>query len=169
MGSVVDQLADLIDTDWIARGDRHSQGVGHCVLAFPGGHFKNLDVHPVGHFFAVTASKHVIGDSELTGRKHFFTVLVIGKCSRLADQRIDDVTIVDAPSMLTVQTGHCLDVVSLVCHDDLFGSKPHIDFLTDQPTGYGIGVRSDLDRATLGNANPQQVVIGVESMIGQPV
>ena len=80
-------------------------------------------------------AEHVVSDPKLAGRKHFFAVLIIGKCARLANQRIDDVAIIDRRQFLADQSLHRLNDVALVRDHNFFCSESQVNALTDQPTG----------------------------------
>lgn len=138
------------------------QGLGHVALALARGQFQNLHVHLVGRLLRVVVAEHVVGDAERARGKHFFAVLIVRKRARLANQRIDDVTIVDRDLLLAHQSRHGLDQVALMRHGDLFGPYPHVRLLADQPAGNGIGVGPHLNRAAAADAHGVEPLVGVE-------
>lgn len=114
-------------------------------------------------------AQEVPGHPKTAGRKHFFTVAVVGKGSRLADQRIDDVPIIDRGQMLTNQSRHDLNDVTVVRHRDLFGTDPQINQLTDQSAGNRVGVGSHADRAAARDPHTFDDVVGIETLLRQSV
>jgi hypothetical protein len=77
------------------------------------------------------------------------------------------VTVVDARGLLADESPHCLNQVALVSDRDCLGADSHIDFATDQATGHGVRVRTNVDRAAFANADPLLDVVGIESCFGQ--
>ena len=80
-------------------------------------------------------TEHVVSDAEPAGGKHLLTILIVRKRARLANQRIDDVAIVDRDLLLANQSRHGLNGVTMMSHGDLFGSNAHIHLPADQPAG----------------------------------
>jgi hypothetical protein len=134
-----------------------------------GGKFKKLHILLIGHLLGVSRLQQVVSDPKLTGRKHLFTVAVVPERSRLTNQRINHMPIVDRLSVLPNQPRHGLHVVALMHHDDLLGSNPHIDLRIDQPTRNRVGVGAHLDRAARANAEATQHIVRVEPIVGQLV
>jgi hypothetical protein len=165
----LNQDANLIDVDRQARSDLEPQRIVNRVLAFLGCKLKNLQILFLRLLGRVSAVEQVVSDSKLTRWKHLFAVLVLRQRARLANQRIDDVTIVDRHSLLPKQSLHRLNGMILVAHEDLFRTDSYVDFLADQPTGYGVRIGAHLDGAALGDANASHDVIGVESIVWQPL
>ena len=110
-------------------------------------------------------AEHVVSDPKLAGRKHLFAVLIVGKCARLANQRINDVAIIDRRQFLADQSRHRLNDVALVRHHDFFCSDSQIDSLTNQPTGNRICIRPHMNRAALADANPGKCIIRVKPFV----
>jgi hypothetical protein len=108
-----------------------SQCIGDSVLTFVSRQFQNLHVHLVGHFLHVVFSQHVPRHTKPGGGKHFLTVPIVCEGARLANQRIDDVPIIDRRLMFAHQSRHDLDNVFLMRHGDLFGRHTHGDRLTN--------------------------------------
>lgn len=146
-----------------------SQGIGDGLLTFFRSQFQNLQVHFVRDFFRMSVPQCVPGHAKHAGREHLFTVAIVGEGARLADQRIDDVPIVDRHQLLAHQPRHGLNVMSLVRDCDLFGTNPQIDQLADQSAGNRIRIGSHIDRAAARNTDSLNDVVGVELLIRQPV
>ena len=92
-------------------------------------------------------SQHVPRHAKTSRRKHFFAELIVGEGTRLTDQRINNVPIVDGRLLLAGQPWHRLNDVALMRHRDEFGANPHIDLTLYQATGNRIRVGSHFDRA----------------------
>jgi hypothetical protein len=124
--------------------------------------FQNPDVHFVGDVFGMGVPQHVVGNPKLAGWEHFFAVLVVGKRAGLANQRIDDVTIIDRHMFLPDKSRHGLNDVPLMRHDDFFRCDSHMNVLTNQPTGNRIRIGLHLNRAALADANLREDIVCVE-------
>lgn len=68
-----------------------------------------LQVFAVSHPTIVLLTEHVISDSKDGSWKHLLVVAIVGKGSWLADQRLDDMTIVDGSCLLANQAWHRLN------------------------------------------------------------
>jgi len=90
-----DRGANSIDINGIARLDRKPQRVLNGVLAFAGRKSQDFQVFTDRDLRAVSFTEHVISDPKVARRKHVFAILVILECSRLTQQRIDHMAIVD--------------------------------------------------------------------------
>jgi hypothetical protein len=112
-------------------------------------------------------SQYVPCHPEPAGGKHFLAVSVVCEGTRLANQRIDDVAIINRRLVFPDQSRHDLDDMFLMGHRDLFGGHTHVDQLTNQPTGDRIRIGSHLNRAAFGDSHTQQYVVGVEAFVGQ--
>lgn len=75
--------------------------------------------------------------------------------------------IVDARGLLTDQTLHCLDDGIPTSDGDRLGTDPHIDFRSDQATGDGVGIGTNVDGAALTDTDAFEDVVGVQSSVGQ--
>lgn len=144
-----------------------SECIGDSVLTFVSRQLQNLHVHFVGHLFRVFFSQHVPGDSKPAGGKHFFAVSVVCEGAGLANQRIDDVAIIDRRLVFSDQSRHDLDDISLMRHSDLFSGHTHINQLSDQPTGDRIRIGSHLNRAAFADSHAVQHVVGIEAFVRQ--
>jgi hypothetical protein len=84
----------------------------------------------------VSGAERVIGDSKYTRREHLLAIFIVRKGARLANQRVNNVSIVNRYQFLTHESRHRLDRMSLVSDRDLLGPHADIDSLTDQPAGH---------------------------------
>jgi hypothetical protein len=144
-----------------------TQRVGYRILTLLSGKVQNLHVHPVCHLFCMSTSQCVPCHAKTARGKHFFAVSIVGEGSGFSHQRINDVSIIDRCQLLTNQSRHRLNMVSLMYHRDLFSTNPQIDELIDQPTGNRIRIRSHANRTAACHPNAFHDVIGVETFIGQ--
>ncbi len=144
-----------------------SECIGDSVLTFVSRQLQNLHVHFVGHLLRVVFSQYVPGDPEPAGGKHFLAVSVACEGARLANQRIDDVPIIDRRLLLSDQSRHDLDDMLLMSDRDLFGRHTHIDRPTNQPAGDRIRIGSHLNRAAFADSHAVQHVVGIEAFVGQ--
>lgn len=165
--NAIDQAADGLDVDRFASDDQPPQRFVDRVLALAGGQLENSHVRLVCLPLGMPAAEQVVSDAEVTGGKHFFAVLVIGKRPRLADQRIDHVAVVDRRAPLAEQPRHGLHEVVLITHLDLLGRDLHVNVPADQPAGHRVDVGPHPDRAALADAHVAQVVVGIEPLIRQ--
>lgn len=161
------QFSDLIDIKRVFGGQQMTQRVGHRILTFVSGQMQNLHVHFVSHFFGMSGPQRVPRQAKTAGRKHLFAVPVVRKRARFADQRIDDVPIVDGRQLLADQTRHRLNHVSVMRHRDVFGTDSQIHQLTDQPTGNRIRVRPHTYRAAAADPHVGHDVVRVQPGIRQ--
>jgi hypothetical protein len=137
------------------------------LLAFVGGELQDLQIHLVGNLLAVMPREQVIGESKVAAREHLFAVPVTSERAGLSYQRIDHMTIVDAGGLLASESRHRLNHVPLVRHRDCLGADSHIDFSSDQATGYRVSVSANVDRRAFADADAFKLVIGIESNIGK--
>lgn len=144
---LLDGQANRLRRNGLALCDGQTQRVLHRILAVAGRQLQNLQVFAEALAWAVIAAQRVVGDPKVTGRKHVLAILVILERSRLADQRIDHVTVVDRVLAAAGQTRHPLDLRVGVPDLDEVGVDHRVDLLSDQSAVYRIRVTLDLDRA----------------------
>ena len=144
---LLDGKSNRLRRNGSALCDSQTQRVLHCVLAVPGRQMQNLQVFADAPVWAVIATQPIVGDPKVTGRKHVLAILVILERTRLADQRIDHVTVIDRVLAAAGQTRHPLDFGVRVPDLDEVGVDHHVHLLPDQPAGHRIRVTLDLDRA----------------------
>jgi hypothetical protein len=166
-GGVRHEFANAFDIQCVFGRQEMSQRVGHRVLTFVSRKVQNLHVHLVSHFFGVRVSQRVPCHTKNGGRKHLFTILIVGEGTGLPHQRIDDVPIVDVCQIFADQPRHRLNVIAMMSDDDLFGTDSQIDEIADQPTGNGIRVGSHPNRAAATDTHARDDVVRVEPFVGQ--
>ena len=143
------------------------QRVLHRVLAFVSREFEDFQVFPHRNLLAVSIAQRVVGDPKMAGREHVFAVLVVLERTRLTNQRVDHVAVVDRESADPDQPRHPLNREPVMRHVDPFGRDPDVDLLTDQTTGNRVGIAADLDRAAGADPNAENDVVGVKLAGGQ--
>ena len=89
----------------------------------------------------------IVGDAKMAGRKHVFVILVVLESSRLADQRIDHMAIIDGVLVAAGQARHPLNCAAGVPDLDEVRVDHHVHFVADQPAMNRIRVAFDLNRA----------------------
>ena len=77
--------------------------------------------------------------------------------------------IVDLGCILANKSLHRLDRVTLMSNRDRLGADSDIDLASDQPTGHRVSITANLNRAALADADAQDDVVGIESVIWKPV
>jgi hypothetical protein len=92
---LLDGKSNRLRRDGLAAGDGQTQRVLHRILAVPGRQLQNLQVFADALAMTMIATQPIVGDPKVTGRKHVLPILVILERARLADQRIDHVTVID--------------------------------------------------------------------------
>jgi hypothetical protein len=150
---LLDGPSNQLRRDGFAAGDRATQRVLHCVLAVSGRQLQNLQVFTHAFAWAMVAAQLIVGHAEVATRKHVFTVLVVLERARLADQRIDHVTVIDRVLAMAGQTWHPLDFGARVEDVDEVGVDHHVHPVPDQPTGHRIRVAFDLNRTAAADRN----------------
>ena len=103
---------DRLRRNGLAAGDGHTQRVLHRVLAVPGRQLQDLQILADALAWPVVAAQTIVGDAKVAGRKHVLPILVVLERARLADQRIDHVTVIDCV------LDHLTDVDARVEHVD---------------------------------------------------
>jgi hypothetical protein len=75
--------------------DRQTQRLLHRVFAVVCRQLQNLQVFTHRNSIGVMASQCVVGHAKVAAGEHVLVILVVLKRSRLANQRVDHMTIVD--------------------------------------------------------------------------
>jgi len=156
---LLDGESNRLRRDDRAAGDGQTQRILHGILTVPGRQPQNLQVFANALALAVIAAQPIVGDAKMAGRKHVLPVLVVLERARLADQRIDHMTVVDCVLAVAGQAWHPLDFGARVPDLDKVGVDHHVYFVPDQSAVYRVGVALDLDRTAAadpdaGNALP---------------
>ncbi len=127
--------------------NRRTQRILHRVLAVSCRQLQDFQIFASSSPGASILAQPVISHTEVARGKHFLAVLVVLKSTRLADQRIDHMAVVDGMLVRADQTWHLLNQQISVPDFDEVCIDRHIDFVSDQSTGNRISVPLDSDRA----------------------
>jgi hypothetical protein len=87
--------------------------------------------------------ERVVGHAEAARREQVRPVAVVGEGTRLADQPVDDVAVLDPVPPTPPQPGQFLEPLLAVPDFDPLGVQPGLDALADQPTGHRVDVPLD--------------------------
>jgi len=159
---LLDGQSNRLRRDGRALGDGQTQRLLHRVLAIPGRQLQDLQVFTDALASTVVAAKPIVGDAKVAGRKHILPILVVLERTRLPDQRIDHVTVIDRVLASARQTRHPLDFASRVPDLDEFGVDHDVDPVANQPAGNRIRVPLDLDRAATADSDPPETLPVIE-------
>jgi hypothetical protein len=144
---LLDGKLDRLRRNGLAAGDGHTQRVLYRLLAIPGRQLQNLQIFTDALAWAVVAAQPIVGEAKMAGRKHLLPILVVLERARLADQRIDHVTVIDCVLAVADQAGHPLDFGARIEDLDEVGVDHHVHPVANQPARHRIRVALDLDRA----------------------
>jgi len=139
--------------DRLATGQGRPQGVRDRSLAFPRRQLQDLQVFPRGPLVRVLPAESVIRHAKVARGEQVFVVLVVGESARLADQRVDDVPIVDGMLAAARQPRHALHQDARVPDLHLLDADHHVHLAADQAAVDRVSVPQDLDRAAHAHAN----------------
>ena len=97
--------------------------------------------------FVAAGTEAIVGHAEPRRREQIVAVGIIRERARLADQRIDDVPIIDEVLVAAHQPRQCPDALIREPDLDAVGKKPRFDLLVDQPTVHRVDVAVDVNQA----------------------
>ena len=97
-------------------------------------------------FVAVAFAQPVVRHAEPTIGEQILAIAIVGERSRLADQRVDDVPILDLGLLPTDQPRQRVHETVRIPHLDPIGIKAGLDRFADQPTVHRVGVAVDVDQ-----------------------
>jgi len=100
--------------------------------------------HPLG----VLLTQGVVGHPEVTAGEQLLAVHIVGEGTRLADQRVDHMPIVDVLLAASRQPRHPLDQLLRVPDFHLVHAHHHLHLLADQATGHRVRVALHLNRTS---------------------
>ena len=87
--------------------------------------------------------EQVVGHAEAAAGEQVRLVAVVGEGTRLADQPVDDVAVLDPVPATPPQPGQLLQPLLAVPDLDPLGVQPGLDALADQPAGHRVDVALD--------------------------
>jgi hypothetical protein len=97
----------------------------------------------------LTLTQHVVGHAEVAAGEHLLAVTIVGERSRLADQPVDHVPVIDAMLAPTTQARHLLTHLLGIPHFHMLGVQTRLHLLTDQPARHRVDIALHFDDATL--------------------
>lgn len=99
--------------------------------------------------------EQVVSHAESTAGEQFLAVAIIRQRSRLADQGVDHVPVIDVPLAAAAQPRQRGHQLLGVPHFQVFHVNPHLDPFADQPAVHRIGVVLHVDHAAAGHGHCQ--------------
>jgi hypothetical protein len=108
---------------------------------------QDFQILPGAVAFAASGTEPVVGHAEPRRRKQFVAVGIVGKRARLADQRVNDVPVVDSVPVAADQPRPCFHTPIREPHLDAVGIEPRFHPLTDQPAVHRIRVAVNVNQA----------------------
>lgn len=128
--------------------------------------FQNLQVILGAQPIIAPLAESVVGDAEASRREQIFAVSVIRERTRLAHERIDDVSVVNCMSVATHQSRQRVDVLVRVPDFDTVCKQSRFDLFADQPAVHRISIAVDVNQAA-GVDAAGHLQATVEPSIGQ--
>jgi hypothetical protein len=126
--------------------EQEPQRLVHAAFSFPCRQEKDRQV-VLDHAAGPPVLQHVVGHPEPTGREHRIAVAVLLERSRLTDQPVDDVAVLDAMLASTSESRQGVQFLGPVPDIERFGPDVNVELFADQSAGQRIGVAADVDRA----------------------
>jgi hypothetical protein len=138
----------------LALVEQEPQRLVHAAFSLLRGQEEDRQV-VLDHADGSPVLQQVVGHPESAGREHRISVAVLLERSRLADQPVDDVAVLDAmlaPASEPRQGGQLPGPVP-----DVEGLGPDVDIhlFADQAAGQRVGVAADVDRAARIDPRPE--------------
>jgi len=123
----------------------HQYGL-HATLALAGGQLQDAQVL-LGGPLRLLLQQHLVGQAETAAGEQVGPIAVIGKGSRLADQPVDDVPILDLVLALAPQARQLFHLPLGVPNLDPLGIQAGLHPLTDEPAGHRVDIAGHMDGA----------------------
>jgi hypothetical protein len=108
---------------------------------------EHLQIFPGAVPFVAAGAEAVVGHAEPRRREQIVAVGIVRERARLADQRVDDVPVVDGVPVAAHQPRPRFHTPVRVPHLDAVGIEPRFHPLTDQPAVYRIRVAVNVNQA----------------------
>jgi hypothetical protein len=128
--------------------DQHAQRLLDARFALVRGQMQNLQILPIGPR-RQRLVEQVVGQAESTAGEQFLAVAIIRQRSRLADQRVDHMPVIDVPLAAAVQPRQRGHLLLGVPHFQMLQVDAHLDPLADQSAVHRIGVVLHVDDAAV--------------------
>lgn len=139
-----------------------AQGVLHRGLAIPRRQVQDLQVLRRGPLLRVSPAQRVVRHAKVARGEQVFMVLVVGEGARLADQRVDDMAVVDGVLADARQPRHALDQHAGVPDFHFLDANHHVHVVADQAAVDRVGVPQHLDRASRAHGDVAQTARAVQ-------
>jgi hypothetical protein len=104
----------------------------------------------------VLAAQGVVGHAKTTAGEQILPIHVVGKGAGLADQRVDDVPVIDGMLAASRQPWHALDEDARMPYLHFLDANHHVHLAADQAAMHRVRVPLDLDRAASSHRNVSQ-------------
>jgi hypothetical protein len=95
----------------------------------------------------VLGHQGVISNAKYARWEQLLPIAIVGKCSRLPHQPVDDVPVVHLALVSAAEPRQTVDELLGVPHFQAFRAQTHLDLLTNQPAGHHITVPLDMNHA----------------------
>jgi hypothetical protein len=133
--------------DLLASCQRRPQGVLHGGLVLSRCQLENLQVLACRSFLRVLAAQSIVGHAKITAGEQILPIDVVGKGTGLADQRVDDVPVIDGMFAAPRQPWHAPDEDPRMPYFHFLDAYDHIHLVADQAAMYRVRVPQNPDRA----------------------
>lgn len=128
--------------------DQHAQRLLDTRFALVRRQMQNLQILPISPR-RQRLVEQVVGQAEATAGEQLLAVAIICQRSRLADQRVDHMPVIDVPLAATVQPRQRGHLLLGVPHFQMLQVDAHLDPLADQSAVHRIGVVLHVDDAAV--------------------
>ena len=144
--ALAEGLGHRLDVGYSSRVEQEPQRVVNPAFSFLCGQQKQRQV-VLDHAAGPPLFQEVVGHPEPAGGEHRIAIAVLLKGSGLADQPVDDVTVIDPMLASPSEPGQRVDLPGPVPDVEGLGPDVNVNLFTDQTAGQRIGVAADMDRA----------------------
>jgi hypothetical protein len=142
------QGADRFGGQQDAARQQDSQGVVHGSLVGVGGVKQNLQVLLGAESLVVSGTELVVRQAEPRRREEILPVGVVGERPRLADQRVDHVSVVNRVPVPTYQSRQRVHLPIGEPDFDAVGEEPGLHLFADPATVDGVGVAVQMNQTS---------------------
>jgi len=144
--ALAEGLGHRLDVGYSSRVEQEPQRVVNPAFSFLCGQQKQRQV-VLDHAAGPPLFQEVVGHPEPAGGEHRIAIAVLLKGSGLADQPVDDVTVIDPMLASPSEPGQRVDLPGPVPDVEGLGPDVDIHLLADQSAGQRVDVAADVDRA----------------------
>ncbi len=126
--------------------EQKPQRLVHSAFSFLRGQVKNRQI-VLDHATGPLVFQDVVSHPKSAGGEHRIAVAVLLERSRLTDQPVDDMAVLDAMLTSAPKSGQSVQLLGTVPDVKSFGTNVNINLFANQSAGQRIGVAADVDRA----------------------